>query len=540
MRWHGAVVGIGLIATGFFPFARTQSAVPAAKPPARSAVDKAAPGAALFEPAPLRTLRLDLDRASLAALRKNEREYAPATFSDGQIVLTNVGVHLKGAAGSFRPLEDNPALTVNFPRFVKGQRWYGLRKIHLNNSVQDPTLLCENLCGELFRRAGVPAPRVTNARVLLNGRDLGVYVLIEGFDQVFLKQYYPNADGNLYDGGFCQDINAPLAKLSGNDAKNQPELDELVAAAEEPDPARRWARLAERLNIDRFISFCAVEVLTWDWDGYVLKPNNYKLYWDPASRRVDFFPHGMDQMFWETEATILPRWSGLVAQGVLSTPEGRRRYMARVGELLTNVFEVATMTNRINAYAAPIRTALAAQSGRSARDFENEVQQLNERVAARVASVTRQLRTLPQRELNFAQGAVRIVGWAPQVEDAATLAEETGPDDVKALGIRSSASTTASWRVQLLLPPGRFRFEGRARGEGITASKDEKGEGAGLRISGSEQPRTNKLGGTTGWQTLSYEFDAPGGGEVTLICELRARRGRVWFDLDSLRLTRLN
>ena len=85
MRWHGVVVGISLIATGFFPFAQTQSAVPAAKPPARSAVDKAAPGAALFEPAPLRTLRLDLDRASLAALRKNEREYAPATFSDGQI-----------------------------------------------------------------------------------------------------------------------------------------------------------------------------------------------------------------------------------------------------------------------------------------------------------------------------------------------------------------------------------------------------------------------------------------------------------------------
>lgn len=536
MRWHGVVVGIGLIAAGTFAFGRTQ----AANPPSTATTSKVAPGAALFAPGPLRTLRLDLDRSAMAALRKNEREYAPATFRDGDQVLTNVGVHLKGAAGSFRPLEDNPALTVSFPKFVKGQRWHGLRKVHLNNSVQDPTLLCENICGELFRRAGVPAPRVTNARVLLNGRDLGVYVVIEGFDETFLKQYYTNIDGNLYDGGFCQDINSPLTKLSGNEAKNQPELEALVAAAEEPDPARRWSRLAERLNVDRFISFCAVEVLTWDWDGYVLKPNNYKLYWDPVSHRVDFFPHGMDQMFWETEATILPRWSGLVASGLLTTPEGRRRYLARVGDLLTNGFEVATITNRIDAYAAPIRAALAKDGAGRVRDYEGEVRQLHDRVAARVASVTQQLRTLPQRELNFAQGPVKIVGWTPQVEDAAALAEETAPDNVKALAIRATASTTASWRARLLLPPGRFRFEARARGEGISATKDEKGEGAGLRISGSEQPRANQLAGTTGWQSLSYEFEARDGGETTLVCELRARRGRVWFDLNSLRLTRLN
>src|SRR6185503_16845531 len=105
----------------------------------------------------------------LVRLRRNDREDVRATVHEGSNVWQSVGLHVKGAAGSRRPIDDSkPALTLSFGKFIPDQRFHGLRKIHLNNSVQDPSYMCENIAGELFRKAGVPTPRVSYATVTLN------------------------------------------------------------------------------------------------------------------------------------------------------------------------------------------------------------------------------------------------------------------------------------------------------------------------------------------------------------------------------------
>jgi spore coat protein H len=324
-------------------------------------------------------------------LRQDNRHYVRATFHDGETVIRDVGVHLKGAAGSFRGQDDHPALSVSFDRFVPDQRWEGLPKVHLNNSVQDGSYLTENICGELFRQSGVPAARACNVRVTLNKRDLGIYVLKEGFDKTFLRQYYHNAKGNLYDGGFCHDITEKLDKMSGDASRDQPEIKALVAAAEEGDLKRRFQKLDELLDMDRFLSFCAMEVMTWDWDGYVLKPNNYRLYRDPDSKKIAFFPHGMDQMFWEPTGPLRPGMNGLVARALVETPEGRRRYRERMTELTTNVFRLEAITNRIAAYAAPIRAALGEKDPNAAREYDGQVQRIRDLVTAREAFLRKEL-----------------------------------------------------------------------------------------------------------------------------------------------------
>jgi hypothetical protein len=79
-----------------------------------------------------------------------------------------------------------------------------------------------------------------------------------------------------------------------------------------------------------------------------------------------------------------------------------------------------------------------------------------------------------------------------------------------------------------------------ARTRKLSATRDQKGEGAGIRISGTSQPRKNKISGDADWTKLQFEFDAPpGGGEVVLVCESRSSRGEVWFDVDSLKLEKL-
>src|SRR6266545_3882338 len=172
------------------------------------------------------------------------------------------------------------------------------------------------------------------------GSDLGLYVLKEGFDKAFLKHHFKNPNGNLYDGGFLHDIDSGLEKTSGTgDVKNQADLKALAAAAKDPDAASRFSRLEKLLDLDRFIDFLALEIMTWHWDGYYMKRNNYRVYHDPDTGKLHFFPHGMDQMFWSPDGPIFPRErDGLVSRALLETPEGKLRYRQHMAGLLTNVF----------------------------------------------------------------------------------------------------------------------------------------------------------------------------------------------------------
>jgi len=147
----------------------------------KKAEKAAAESTKLFAASEVLRLRIEIPEKGMETLKKyqwtfgpqQEREAVQVTIREGNLVYTNVALWLKGAAGSFRAIDDKPAFTVNFDRFADGQRFHGLQKLSLNNSVQDPTYVSEQFCREAFLNAGVPVPRATHARVELNGRDLG-------------------------------------------------------------------------------------------------------------------------------------------------------------------------------------------------------------------------------------------------------------------------------------------------------------------------------------------------------------------------------
>ena len=148
------------------------------------------------------------------------RASARARVREGGRVYTNVAIHLKGGAGSFRPIDDDPGFTLNFEKFAPGQSFHGLKKLSLNNAVQDPSFLNDKICRELFNAAGSPTPQAGFTTVRLNGRDLGIHILTEGFNKQFLRHYFTNVSGNLYQTHGNQEITQPLDVNSGDDPKN--------------------------------------------------------------------------------------------------------------------------------------------------------------------------------------------------------------------------------------------------------------------------------------------------------------------------------
>ena len=495
-------------------------------------------------------IRIEIAETNLAKLRRNPRDYVPVTIREGDVVYEEVGLHLKGAAGSFRPVDDSkPAFTLNFDKFIDDQNFHGLDKLSLNNSVQDPSYMTEAICGELFLAAGVPTPRTGHARVALNGKDLGLYVLKEGFDKTFLRRHFNHWKGNLYDGGFLREFTEPLERTSGEgDVRGRADLKALKAAIEEPDSTQRLARIEAVLDVERFLSFAAMEMLTWHWDGYVLKRNNYRIYHDPSVDKLIFLPHGMDQMFWDPNGPVVPprgQMEGLVARTLLESPDVQRRYRQRVGELLTNVFTLNRLTNHIAELRGRVRPALESINRGAARNHDQVVTNLMNSIVQRVRRA-QVLVTQPDPDrLRFnAEGAARLTKWHMlDTRGTGKLSQRSEPDGLKTLHVAAGpdGGCTASWRTRVLLKAGTYVFEGRLRTKGVVPlenEKNSKGLGAGLRQS-QKQPRKHGFIGDTEWQTATYEFKVEGESEdISLICEVRGEAGEAWFDLESLRLVK--
>ena len=140
------------------------------------------------------------------------RPYIPATFTltytktiRGKTKTTTygpwaIGVRSKGFYGSFRCLEDDKAgLKLKFES--SSNRISGIKKMTLNNMVQDGSMSHEALSYEVFRSAGIAAPRTGYARVTVNGTYKGMYLNLETYDDVMLKQWFPETD-HLYEGSY--------------------------------------------------------------------------------------------------------------------------------------------------------------------------------------------------------------------------------------------------------------------------------------------------------------------------------------------------
>lgn len=354
---------------------------------------RTAPAPSPFSKQTIVPMALEIAPTALEHLRQHPRERVHGSLRSAGSVPIPIAVRLKGSTGSFRTIDDKPSFTVDLVSAVPTPGFYGLRRFYLNNSVEDPTYLHEQLATEVFQAQGIPAPRVGHARVRLNGRALGIYVLKEGFTEEFLVRSFGRSDGILCDNDAGADVDQPLhrnlAPPSSNNV-NDPAVEtaDLAAAALEPNLALRWQQLGLVLDRDRFLTFVVLEVLLGHRDGYSLARNNFRLYRDPETRRWIFLPDGMDQLFGLASFPWQPRMSGIVSASLMETPDGRRAYTHRFKELMDVVFRNPPLTARVEQLAATLKPELTwVESSALAR----EIIQLKGRIQQREQDLRRQI-----------------------------------------------------------------------------------------------------------------------------------------------------
>ncbi len=289
-------------------------AVPAG---ARAAEDPAV--ATIYDPGAVGVVDLTLSPEAIESLENEPDEDVKGTFSyattDGtpggeETTLTPTPIaieaHLKGSVGgSFRPITEKAAFKLKF----KPTPFVGLKKMTLNNMVQDDSMLHEGLAYATFGAAGVPGPRSGYAYVRVNGEDFGLYANVETLDKVWLeKRFGPfqKPPQHLYEGEKGHDVvsgEAGAFEVDEGDDTDISDLEALIEAVEAEEGPEPWStRIAPFVDLAEMTKMWAVEKYVDHWDGYSghavagLRPNNYYLY-SNAAGQFQMLPWGADQTY---------------------------------------------------------------------------------------------------------------------------------------------------------------------------------------------------------------------------------------------------
>jgi CotH kinase protein len=310
--------------------------------PAAAAADEAEP---LFDPSAVAEIDFTLPPESLQKLQDEPEteEYQHAGISvevAGEThSLGDVGFRLKGGHGSFRDLDGKAAFKVKFAEFVKKQKLLGLKKLTLNNMVQDPSMVHEALTYELFRAMGLPAPRTGYASVRINGSLYGTYLNLETYDDVMLPRFFPTTQ-HLYEadaaGVDIRTGEAATFEVDEGDGADIADLEALIEAVN--DDQGDWSDNASPFaDLEEMTRAWAVERYVSHWDGYAgtlapFRPNNYYLHSDEAGVFTTL-PWGTDQTWEDDEVEFDESAGGLMFNRCSADDSCRQAYLKGLSEV---------------------------------------------------------------------------------------------------------------------------------------------------------------------------------------------------------------
>jgi hypothetical protein len=324
-----------------------------ARPP-----DDADPSDALFQDGRVLDFEIFLDAAALQGLADDPRTDVAAAFAYGEARFDAVAARIKGGYGSTRAIDQKCAFKLDLNQF-DDHRLRGLEALTVNNLVQDPSYVHESLSYELFRAAGVPAPRVGWARLWVNGRLHGLMLNVETVDDRFLDRWFADNDGYLFEGAYGADFVDGYEYFEVDEGPDE-DLSSIsaVTALVAGTPSEPGLNaLEKRVDMDNLITVMAVEAVSLHWDGYTTS-NNYRMYLDPDTQRFTMIPWGTDQTFYDVWFGPYDGYGRLFTY-CLAVPSCRDRYDAelrRVAALMKSL----PLVERLEARAAWLRADIEA------------------------------------------------------------------------------------------------------------------------------------------------------------------------------------
>lgn len=355
------------------------------------------------------TIKIEIDPDSLALIVDNldlysDHEY-PATFifQNSSLIDTveNVGFRLRGNTSREAAKK---SFKVSFNTFSNTQ-WQGLEKLNLNGQHNDPSLIRTKLCWDMIREAGLAGARTSFVKLYINNEFKGVYLNVEHYDENFAATYFDNqGDGNLFKCLYPADLdylgtNPDLYKMAPFGSRtydlktnlyedDYTDLAEFIQVLNNNSSSQLICNLQEKFNIDDYLKYAALEVLQGHWDGYIFNNNNYYLYHDQKTDRINWIPYDLDNTLgidwfnmswanrniynWDQSGTDRPLYELL-----LDVPQLRNQFSHYINQYVNMFFNPSWAENKASLYHDLLLEAVQADLyynldyGFTADDFLN-------------------------------------------------------------------------------------------------------------------------------------------------------------------------
>jgi hypothetical protein len=205
------------------------------------------------------------------------------------------------------------SIKLDFNVGAERRRFFGMSKLNLNNNAFDASQMRETLAYDVFRRAGVPAPRTAFARVFITvpgqyqREYAGVFTVVEQIDQTFFRTRWHHKVGVLLKpeglsglpdlGGdwnnYAESYSSKIAARAG-DAQRFMAFVHFAAHSQDKEFA---AHIGDYLDVDEFLRFLAAEVVMVNSDSPLAMNHNYYLTVRPGTGKVVWVPWDMNMAF---------------------------------------------------------------------------------------------------------------------------------------------------------------------------------------------------------------------------------------------------
>lgn len=353
--------------------------------------------------------------------------YLAASVSIDGILVDSIGIRIKGGLSAFSAKKP---LKIDFDKFVEGQDYDGIKKLNLQNSSMDPTFQRDVLGYQLFRMAGVKAPRAAYARVYYNNYFNGLYVMVEQVDKEFLQDKFADDEGTLYKNKTCETVveageetmahynqmNAIANTLNGTDFQNA---------------------IEQVLDTDAFLRFFLIEHYIDARDNPMDVNCNFYVYHEPPTDLLYWIPWDLDfALFDGGNYALLQTGSNPVFTKMMQTPHYRQRYLELACEMMQYLFKDEIVHPIIDRNAAIVRPAFNGDP------FFTNIVQYEGQTAAMKAFISNQRQSFLQ---DIANEAFDCPAWTPPAALQALVINEIVASSDTTSGIADPAGGYPDW-----------------------------------------------------------------------------------------------
>ncbi|EIE82877.1 hypothetical protein G6F46_010922 [Rhizopus delemar] len=251
-------------------------------------------------------------------------------------------------------------------KIEEGDRLYGFQRIKVRSLGNDPSYLREKLAYDMIKALGLPDTELSYCRLFLNGQELGLFGVIEMFQDPWSTLEFGNGDKD-YEGGIVYQAHGHAASGRYSDLEYLKNLSDYKDGQydiksdgkQSFKPLQKFTKfIAEgpvegkhvvdiwntMLHMETFLRSMVLEVLNSYWDGLIAHNHNFYLYNSPDTDNFIYISADLDFTFGSVIIDSKPMltgnyntFPGMHTQNLMSKVLQVREFREQFEEMLFHV-----------------------------------------------------------------------------------------------------------------------------------------------------------------------------------------------------------